>query len=126
MGLGAKGIPGTCSALTPITMQAIHRCRTWVLGEARRRCLRSHGSTSTPVFLLLQPVGMTISHDYTVSIVQGQMTVTMDGVQIISGNVTAPPVAYLYVTASTGGSYEQDRHQQRFSHCFGAVTITRC
>jgi hypothetical protein len=34
------------------------------------------------------------------------MTVTMDGVQVISGNVTPPPVAYLYITASTGGSFE--------------------
>jgi len=50
---------------------------------------------------------MSISHDYVFSIVQGQMTISMDGVQIMSGNVTPPPVAYLYVTASTGGSYEQ-------------------
>jgi hypothetical protein len=35
------------------------------------------------------------------------LTVTMDGVQVISGNITAPPVAYLYVTASTGGKIEQ-------------------
>jgi hypothetical protein len=32
--------------------------------------------------------------------------VTMDGVQVFSGNVTPPPVAYLYITASTGGSFE--------------------
>ena len=35
------------------------------------------------------------------------MTVTMDGTQVFSGNVTVPPVAYLYFTASTGGFYEQ-------------------
>jgi hypothetical protein len=49
----------------------------------------------------------TVPHNYTVSIVQGLMTVTMDAAQVFSGSVTVPPVAYLYVTASTGGSYEQ-------------------
>jgi hypothetical protein len=49
---------------------------------------------------------MPISHTYNVSIVQGQMTVTMDGVQVLSGAIAPPPVAYLYITASTGGSYE--------------------
>jgi hypothetical protein len=28
-------------------------------------------------------------------------------VQVLSGSITPPPVAYLYITASTGGSYEQ-------------------
>jgi hypothetical protein len=50
---------------------------------------------------------MSISHNYTLSIVQGQFTETMDGVQVLTGNVTLPAVAYFYVTASTGGSYEQ-------------------
>ena len=51
--------------------------------------------------------GTTVSHNYAVSIVQGQMTVTMDGTQVFSGSVTVPPVAYLYVTASTGGDWEK-------------------
>ncbi len=51
--------------------------------------------------------GSTIAHDYTVSIVKGQMTVTMDGTQVFSGNVTVPSVAYLYFTASTGGLWEE-------------------
>jgi hypothetical protein len=57
----------------------------------------------------LAEVGQTISHDYVVTIVQGQMTVTMDGIQVFSGSisVSVPPVAYLYVTSSTGGSFEQ-------------------
>jgi len=55
----------------------------------------------------LAQLGGSISHDYTVAIVQGQMTVTMDGMQVFSGNVTVPPVAYLYFTASTGGLFEQ-------------------
>jgi hypothetical protein len=51
--------------------------------------------------------GKTISNSYVVSIVNGYMSVTMNGTQAFSGNVSVPPVAYLYVTASTGGSYEQ-------------------
>src|SRR6202041_4115462 len=50
---------------------------------------------------------MTISHDYTITVEQGQMTVTLDGVQVMSGAVTVPAVAYFYLTASTGASYEQ-------------------
>lgn len=55
----------------------------------------------------LAAVNATISHSYVVSIVRGSMTVTMDGAQVFSGNVNVPPVAYLYVTSSTGGSYEK-------------------
>jgi hypothetical protein len=55
----------------------------------------------------LAEYGSTITHSYVVSIVQGYMSVTMDGTQVFSGNVSVPPVAYLYVTASTGGSFEQ-------------------
>jgi hypothetical protein len=50
--------------------------------------------------------GMPITHSYTVSIIQGAYIVTLDGQQVISGNITVPPTAYLYVTASTGGSWE--------------------
>jgi hypothetical protein len=49
---------------------------------------------------------MPITHSYTYSLVGGHMTVTMDGVQLFSGTVTPPPVAYLFITSSTGGSYE--------------------
>jgi hypothetical protein len=49
---------------------------------------------------------MPISHDYTVTLVKGVVTETLDGAVVMTGNVTAPPIAYLYVTASTGGSWE--------------------
>jgi hypothetical protein len=55
----------------------------------------------------LAEVGQTVSNNYVVSIVQGQMTVTMNGTQVFSGSVSVPPVAYLYFTSSTGGAYEQ-------------------
>jgi hypothetical protein len=51
--------------------------------------------------------GHKVTHAYVVTIANGYMSVTMDGTQVFSGNVTVPPVAYLYVTASTGGSYEE-------------------
>jgi hypothetical protein len=51
--------------------------------------------------------GATVSHDYVVSIVQGVMTITMDGQQLFSGNVVIPPVAYLYFSAATGDHNEQ-------------------
>ena len=60
--------------------------------------------SNIPALALL---GVSVSHDYTVAIVQGQMTVTMDGTQVFSGSVTVPPVAYLYFTGSTGGLFEQ-------------------
>ena len=55
----------------------------------------------------LAQYGKTISHNYVVNIVSGYMSVSMDGRQVFSGNVSVPPVAYLYVTSSTGGSWEQ-------------------
>ncbi|MGD0443487.1 MAG: hypothetical protein ABSA39_06080, partial [Edaphobacter sp.] len=55
----------------------------------------------------LAELGKTISNNYVVSIVQGQMTVTMNGTQVFSGSVSVPPVAYLYFTSSTGGDDEQ-------------------
>jgi hypothetical protein len=46
------------------------------------------------------------SHNYVISVVDGVMTVTMDGYELFTGQVTLPPVAYLGFTASTGGSEE--------------------
>jgi hypothetical protein len=63
-------------------------------------------NTSIPA---LASVGNTVGHDYTMTLIAGTMTVTLDGVQILSADVGAniPPIAYFYVTSSTGGSYEQ-------------------
>jgi lectin family protein/Ig-like domain-containing protein len=107
MGLGAEGIPGTVFGFDTYHNAGDPPVPYLGVGSGETEQFEKpwfNVDTSIPT---LVAVGMTISHDYTISIVQGQMTVTMDGVQIISGNVTAPPVAYLYVTASTGGSYEQ-------------------
>ncbi len=106
MGLGAKGIPGLVFAFD--TYHNAGDPPVPYLGVGRGEAAQFENpwfavNTSIPT---LVAGGMTITHDYTVSLVQGQLTVTLDGVQVVSGTVMPPPVAYLYVTASTGGSYE--------------------
>jgi hypothetical protein len=107
MGLGAEGIPGTVFGFDtyhnagdpPVPYVGVGRGET-----AQFEKPWFNVNTNIPT---LVAVGMSITHSYTISIVQGQMTVTLDGVQVMSGSVAVPAVAYLYVTASTGGSYEQ-------------------
>jgi Immunoglobulin I-set domain len=106
MGLGAEGIPGVMFALDTyhnvgdphVPYVAMGRGETALFGKPWFNV-----NTTIPAVV---SSSMAISHDYTVSIVQGQMTTTMDGVQVFSGTITPPPVAYLFITASTGGSYE--------------------
>jgi hypothetical protein len=106
MGLAAEGIPGLVFGFDtyhnagdpPVPYVGVGRGETALWEKPWFNV-----NTNIPT---LVAVGMTISHTYTVSIVQGVMTITLDGVQVISGNVTPPPVAYLYITASTGGSWE--------------------
>jgi hypothetical protein len=107
MGLGAKGIPGIVLAFD--TYLNVGDPAVPYIGVGRGETALWEKpwldvNTSIPP---LAAQNSTVSHDYTVSIVQGQTSVTMDGLQILSASVTVPPVAYLYVTASTGGSYEQ-------------------
>jgi hypothetical protein len=105
-GLGAQGIPGLVFGFDtyhnagdpPVPYVAVGR------GEANL--------FENPWFLVntnipqLVSGSMPISHDYTVTLVQGVLTETLDGAVVMTGNVTPPPTAYLYVTASTGGSWE--------------------
>lgn len=107
MGLGAEGIPGTVFGFDtyhnagdpPVPYVGVGRGET-----AQFEKPWFNVNTNIPT---LVAAGPPITHSYTISIVQGQMTVTLDGVQVMSGSVAVPAVAYLYVTASTGGSYEQ-------------------
>ena len=106
MGLGAEGIPGAMFALDTyhnagdptVPYLAVGRGETALFGKPWFNV-----NTTIPGVV---SSSMPISHDYTVSIVQGQVTATMDGVQVFSGTMATPPVAYLFITASTGGSYE--------------------
>ena len=77
-------------------------------------------NTSIP---LIAQYGVPEAHDYIVSITQGYMSVSMDGVQVFSGHVSVPPVAYLYVTASTG-QLSADGHQQYLRHRGSAIELT--
>ncbi|MFZ1976227.1 MAG: Ig-like domain-containing protein [Candidatus Acidiferrales bacterium] len=106
-GLGAEGIPGFVLGFDtflnvgdpPVPYLGVGRGETalwenpWLNVNTNIPLLASHTMTET--------------HSYVVTIVQGRMTVTMDGTQVFSGNVSVPPVAYLYFTASTGSLYEQ-------------------
>jgi hypothetical protein len=106
-GLGAKGIPGLVLGFD--TYRNVGDPVVPYLGVGRGETALwenpwTNVNTSIPK---LAVVGSSVSHTYTVSLVQGEMTVTLDGSQVFSGKVTVPPVAYLYVTGSTGGSYEK-------------------
>jgi hypothetical protein len=46
------------------------------------------------------------THAYVVTVVNGAMTVTMDGQQLFTGTVSLPPVAYFGFTGSTGSFME--------------------
>ncbi|MGB2668919.1 MAG: hypothetical protein WAK48_33360 [Candidatus Acidiferrum sp.] len=106
MGLGAKGIPGLLFELDtyhnagepPVPYIAVTRGESALFENP-------YFNVNTNIPAVVSSSGP-ITHSYTYSINQGQMTVTMDGNQIFSGTVTPPPVAYLYITSSTGGSYE--------------------
>ncbi len=112
-GLGAKGIPGFVLAFDDYENNANGG---WpqdpavpYLGVGRgESALWENPYTNTNTGIpALASSGQTVSHAYVVSIDQGYMTVTMDGAQVFSGDVSVPPVAYLYFTSSTGGSWEQ-------------------
>jgi hypothetical protein len=105
-GLNAAGIPGIAVAVN---------AETWrnppgpYIGVTRSE-LNLWGSPylyeNTNIPAIVQ-VGANISHDYVVSIAAGYVTVTMDGLQILAATVKVPPIAYLYLTASTGSDWER-------------------
>jgi hypothetical protein len=122
-GLGARGIPGFVLAFddffnaactvscfpAPYPADPSSSSNPDYLGVGRGEDVlweNPYFNVNSSIPLIAQS-GVTKSHDYVVSIVQGYMGVTMDGTQVFSGHVSVPPVAYLYVTSSTGGSYEQ-------------------
>jgi hypothetical protein len=107
MGLGAEGIPGSLFGFDTYHNAGDPMVPYVGVGRSDAALFEKpwfNVNTSIPT---LVAVGQSISHNYTISVIQGQMTVTLDGVQVMSGSVTLPPVAYMYFTASTGGSYEQ-------------------
>jgi hypothetical protein len=93
MGLGAEGIPGLLFELDtyhnggepPVPYIAVTRGETALFEHPYFNV-----NTNIPPVV---SSSMPITHSYTYSILQGQMTVTMDGNQLFSGVVTPPPVA---------------------------------
>jgi hypothetical protein len=67
---------------------------------------RPYFLVKTNIPALADPSGQIVSHDYLLHIINGHITIAMDGTQVLSGDVSVPPVAYLYATASTGASWE--------------------
>jgi hypothetical protein len=106
-GLGAEGIPGFVLAFDdyedpgdpPVPYLGVGRGQVAYWENVYYTVNRSIPPLAAP--------GATKSHNYVISIVQGMMTVTMDGTQVFSGAVTVPPVAYLYFTAATGADFEE-------------------
>jgi hypothetical protein len=123
-GLGARGIPGFVLAFDDFYNAACTGSSCYpapypadpstagnpdYLGVGRGEDVlweNPYFNVNTTIPLIAQ-YGASQAHSYVVSVTQGYMGVSMDGVQVFSGHVSVPPVAYLYVTASTGGSYEQ-------------------
>jgi hypothetical protein len=106
MGLGAKGIPGLVfeyddyhnAGEPPVPYFAVTR------GEAAQfenPYYAYNGNIPT-----LVAAGPPITHNYVLTIVNNVLTVTLDGSEVVNTLINPPPVAYVYVTASTGGSYE--------------------
>jgi hypothetical protein len=106
-GLGAQGIPGVVVAFDDYHDLNDPTVPYVAVGRGETNLWENPYfivNTNVPA---LATAGATVSHDYVISIVQGMMTVTMDGLQLFSGSVTVPPVAYLYFNASTGDNSEQ-------------------
>ncbi len=106
MGLGAEGIPGVLFALDTYHNAGDPTVPYVAVGRGETALFSKPWFNVNTTIPTVVSSSMPITHNYTVSIVQGRVTATMDGAQVFSGTITAPPVAYLFITASTGGSFE--------------------
>ncbi len=106
MGLGASGIPGALFALDTYHNAGDPTVPYVAMGRGESALFGKPWFNVNTTIPAVVSSSIPITHAYTVSFVQGQLTATMDGVQVFSGFMTPPPVAYLFITASTGGSFE--------------------
>jgi hypothetical protein len=106
-GLGAEGIPGVVLGFDVFHNPGDPTVPYLGVGRGETALWENPWFNVNSGIPALVSIGNTVSHDYVVSIVQGNMTLTMDGKQVFSGAVSVPPVAYLYFTGSTGTFYEQ-------------------
>ena len=106
MGLGAEGIPGLMFALDTYHNVGDPAVPYVAVGRGETALFSKPWFNVNGAIPAVVSASIPITHSYTYSIADGQMTVTMDGLQLFSGPAVPPPVAYLFITASTGGSYE--------------------
>jgi hypothetical protein len=106
-GLAADGIPGFVVAIDDYHNAGEYPVPYFAIGRGETALWEMPWDAVNTTIPAVAIVGSTISHNYTLSLVQSNLTVTMDGAQIFSGVVTVPPVSYFYVTSSTGGKFEQ-------------------
>jgi hypothetical protein len=106
MGLGAEGIPGLMFALDTYHNAGDPAVPYVAVGRGETALFEKPWFNVNSTIPAVVSASIPITHTYIYSIADGQMTVTMDGLQLFSGPVDPPPVAYLFITASTGGSYE--------------------
>ena len=106
-GLGAEGIPGLVVAFDDYYNAGDPSVPYIGVGRGETALWENPYFYSNTTIPALAVAGQTISHTYNVTLVNGTMTVMMDNAQVFSGQVNVPPVAYLYVTSSTGSLVEQ-------------------
>ena len=104
VGMGAQGIPGFMLALD--TYQNTGEPTVPYLAAGRS----DTSFFANPWYYVNSNIGTTVTdgvpHAYVMTLLNGNITVTMDGNQVFSGPVTVPPAAYLGFTSSTGLYYE--------------------
>jgi hypothetical protein len=105
-GLGAQGIPGLVFGFDTYHNAGDPAVPYVAVGRGESNLFENPWFLVNTNIPQLVSTSMPISHNYTVTLVQGVLTMTLDGVVVMTGNVTPPPTAYLYVTASTGGAWE--------------------
>jgi hypothetical protein len=105
-GLAAQGIPGFVFAFDTYHNGGEPNVPYFAIGRGESALWENPWFAVNTAIPALATLGTTVTHDYTVSIVSGKMTITLDGTEVYTGDVTVPPVAYFYVTSSTGGKFE--------------------
>lgn len=106
-GLAAQGIPGFVLALDDYLNAGEYPVPYCAVGRGESALWENPWFAVNTNIPAIAAVGSTITHNYTMSLVQRKLIVTMDGAQIFSDDVSVPSVAYLYITSSTGGKFEQ-------------------
>ncbi|HMH14201.1 MAG TPA: immunoglobulin domain-containing protein [Edaphobacter sp.] len=107
LGLGAQGIPGLVLGFDTYHNDGDPPVPYLGVGRGETNLWRNPWTNVNTNIPALATIGVSVSHNYTFSLVLGNMTVTLDGAQVFSGKVDAPPVAYVYVTGSTGTFYHR-------------------